>query len=51
MAECVVMSPSHGCHTQTVKSILHENLRKVVWLCSLCYVKIHRRGWRRRRTM
>ena len=45
---CHVIS-GHSCHRQTVRSILHENSRKVVLLLSLSYVKVHRwqqRWWR-----
>jgi len=39
------MLSSRVCHT--VKSILHENPRKVMWLFSLSYIKVRRRGQRR----
>jgi len=42
---CHVMLSSRVCHT--VKSILHENPRKVMWLFSLSYIKVRRRGQRR----
>ena len=45
---CRLMLSSCGCHT--VKSILYENPRKVVWLFSLSYMKLRRRGQRRRTT-
>jgi len=38
---CQVMLSCRSCHT--VKSILHENPRKVVWLFSLSYMKVHGR--------
>jgi len=35
--------------SHTIKSILRENPRKVVWLFSLSYIKVHR--WRQRQTL